>query len=158
MRHSFLEVSIAVAVILVAIQPLVTSQDMGNLQPTFGQALVAVRRAESAGATPNEINGLIQLLNKALELNREALQLNSTSQSQERQTLLSQADQTLTIVDSEAAKLTVTAARRSYYNLVLAYVGGVVAAVLGTLACVVVANIYQEYRIRRTFQMKVTPK
>jgi hypothetical protein len=98
----------------------------------------------------------VQLLDKALDLNREASEPNATSQ--ERTTLLSQVDQTLTTVNNQAAELTATAAQRTYYNVVFAYVWGLVVAVLGTFAYLVMISVYREYRIRRTFQMKVTPK
>ncbi len=157
MKHSIPAICITLAVILVALQPLVTSQDTGGLQPTFGQAIETVRRAESAGAPPSEIAGLVLLLNKALDLNRDALELNST-QSQERATLLSQVDQTLTTVNSQAEELAVTYAQRSYYNVIIAYVSGVITAILGTLSFILAVNVYRAYRIKRTFQMKVTPK
>jgi hypothetical protein len=156
MRRSVLTIIITVAVILVAIQPLVTSQDTEGLQPTFGQAIAAVRRAESAGATPSEIAGLVQLLNRALDLNREALELNSTSQSQQRSALLSEVNQTLATVNSQSDELAATSAQRSYYNLIMDYAGGVVAAIVATFAFILLTNLYREYRIRRTFQMRVS--
>jgi hypothetical protein len=144
-------------VLVIAIQPLVTSQTNRTLEPAFSQAIVAVRNAQSAGATPGEVAGLIVLLNKALDLNREALKLNTTDESQER-ALLSQVDQTLAMVESRAADLTIVSSQRSYDNLILAYVGGAIAATLGTLLYVLTVHVYRKHQIRRTFQMGVTPK
>jgi len=158
MVRSLLAPLMLTVVVVIAIQPLVTSQTNGTLEPGFSQAIVAVRRAQSAGATPSEVAGLIGLLNKALDLNREALKLNTTDESQKRTALLSQVDQTLATVESQAADLTIVSSQRSYDNLILAYVGGAITAMLGTLLYVFTVRIYREYRIRRTFQMRVTPK
>ncbi len=146
------------AIVLIAILPLVTSQTNETLEPAFSQAIVEVRNAQSAGATSSEVAGLMVLLNKALDLNREALKLNTTDESQQRTALLSQVDQTLAMVESQAADLTIVSSQRLYDNLVLAYVGGAIAAMLGTLIYVFTVRIYREYRIRRTFQMRVTRK
>ncbi len=145
-------------VVVIAFQPLVTPQTNGPLEPAFSQAIIAVRNAQSAGATPSEVAGLIVLLNKALDLNREALKLNTTDESQKRTALSSQVDQTLAMVESQAAELTIVSSQRSYNNLILAYVEGAIAAMLGTLLYVFTVRIYREYRIRRTFQMRVTRK
>ena len=158
MVRSLLAPLMLTVVVVIAIQPLVTSQTNGTLEPAFSQAIVAVRHAQSAGATPSQVAGLIGLLNKALDLNREALKLNTTDESQKRTALLSQVDQTLATVESQAADLTIVSSQRSYDNLILAYVGGAITAMLGTLLYVFTVRIYREYRIRRTFQMRVTPK
>ena len=156
MRHGILATAIFVAIVLVALQPTIHSQPTGQLPPGFGQALTAVHNAESAGATANETVGLVMLLNKALDLNREASEPNTTLQ--QRTALLSEVDQTLGTVNGQAQELAVKASQRAYYNVVFAYVWGVIGAVLGTFAYVVMVSVYREYRIRRTFQMKVTPK
>lgn len=158
MARSLLAPLMLAVVLVIAIQALVTSQTNGTLEPAFSQAIVAVRHAQSAGATPSEVAGLIVLLNKALDLNREALKMNTTDETQKRTALLSQVDQTLATVESQAAELTIVSSQRSYDNLILAYVGGAIAAMLGTLLYVFTVRIYREYRIRRTFQMRVTPK
>jgi hypothetical protein len=144
---------------LIAIQPFTaTSQTIETLQPGFGHTLVALHGAESAGATSSEIAELVALLNKALELNGEALKLSAPDQAKKQADLLTQVDQMLATVQNRAAELTTVASHRSYTNRILAYVFGVVAAVLGTIVYAFVVSFYQKYRIKRTFQMRVTRK
>lgn len=140
-------------------QPLmVKSQTAETLQPRFGQTLALVHQAESAGATSSEIGELVALLNKALELNGEAVKLTTPEEAQKRAELLAQVDHILTTVENRAAELTSVASQRSYTNRVLSYVWGAIAAVLGTIVYAFAVSFYREYRIKRTFQMRVTRK
>ena len=152
-------IAILAVAALIAIQPLaVKSQTVGTPEPRFGQTLVTLHQAESAGATPSEIEALIALLNKALELDGEALKLNAPDQAQKRADLLAQVEQILTTVENRTTELIAVASQRSYNNRVLTYVGGAIAAVLGTIAYAFTVSFYQKYRIKRTFQMRVTRK
>jgi predicted PurR-regulated permease PerM len=151
--------SVIAIIVLVAILPLVAmSQTVETVQPGFGPTIVAVRQAESAGATPSEIGRLVALLNKALELNGEAVKLTAPDQAPKRAEILAQVDQTLTTVENEAAELTVVASQRSYMNRVFAYAGGIVAAVIATILFAFIVSFYEKYRIKRTFQMRITRK
>jgi CHASE3 domain sensor protein len=144
---------------LIATQPLaVRSQAVGTLEPRLGQTLVTLHQAESAGATPSEIEALVALLNKALELDNEALKLNAPDQAQRRNDLLAQVEQILTTVQNRATELAAVASQRTYNNRVLTYVGGAITAVLATFAYAFIVSFYQKYRIKRTFQMRVVPK
>jgi hypothetical protein len=134
------------------------SQTVDDLQPRFGQALVLVQQAESAGATPSEIAELVTLLNSALELDQQALRLTSQSDAQKRADLLAQADVILTSVENKAAQLQVVASQRTRTNTMLAYVYGVIAALLGTVAYAYGGAFYRKYRTKRTFQMRISPK
>jgi hypothetical protein len=152
-------VGVLVVLALVAIQPLaVTSQTTDSLQLRFGETIAMVHQAESAGATPNEIGALVALLNKALELDREATKLTAPDEAQRRAELVAQADQILMTVENRAADLTALASQRSYTNKVLTYVWGAIAAALGTILYAFAVSFYQQYRIKRTFQMRVTRK
>jgi hypothetical protein len=152
-------VAVLAIVSFVAMQPLmVKSQTAETLQPRFGQTLALVHQAESAGATSSEIGELVALLNKALELNGEAVKLTTPEEAQKRAELLAQVDHILTTVENRAAELTSVASQRSYTNRVLSYVWGAIAAVLGTIVYAFAVSFYREYRIKRTFQMRVTRK
>jgi len=135
-----------------------TSQTIDDLQPRFGQALVLVQQAESAGATSTELAELMTLLNDALELNVEALRLTSPSDAQKRAQLLTQVDEILATVEAKAAQLQSVASQRTRTNTTLAYVYGVIAAFLGTVAFAYGAAFYRRYRTKRTFQMRISPK
>jgi hypothetical protein len=142
-----------------AMQPLmVKSQTVETLQPRFGQTLVLVNQAESAGATSGEIGQLVALLNKALERNREAVKLTTPEEAQKRAGLLAQVDQILETVENRAAELNRVASQRSYTYRVLSYVWGATVAVFGTMVYAFAVSSYREYRIKRTFQMRVTRK
>ncbi len=146
----------AILIIIIVIAPHY-SRAQANLEPGFGRAIVAVNNAEAAGATPNETASLVTLLNKALELNQEASNL-PTNQTGQRNTLLSTANQILTNVTNQANELTITSAQRAYTKKIIAYVSGLLVAVFGTFAYVFGVELYTRYRIKRTFQMKVTAK
>lgn len=154
-----LVIAAAIVIVAVALVPFVaTSQTVTTIEPGFGPALVSVRQAESAGATPNEIASLVALLNKALQLNQNALKLNGSGEAQNRTELISQVDQALMTVQGQATDLTVLASHRSYTNKVLTYVWGIIAAVVGTVLFAFTVSFYRNYRIKRTFQMRITRK
>ena len=158
--RSQLAIACALAILaLVTIQPLtVTSQTIATLQPRFGQTLVVLHEAESAGATSSEIGELVALLNKALEVDSEALKLSAPDQAQKKAELLAQVDQILTTVENRSTQLTAVASHRSYTNRILTYVFGVVAAIVGTILYAFTVSFYRKFRIKRTFQMRVTRK
>ena len=144
---------------IIVIQPwIVTSQTLGPLEQRFGGTIAVLHRAESAGATSTEIESLVVLLNRALELNDEAMKLNRANETQARTALIAQVNQILTTVEDQAADLTIVASQRTYTNTILTYASGVVAATLGTVGYAYITSFYQKYRVKRTFQMRVTRK
>ena len=124
------------------------------LQAGFGQALVAVNNAEEAGATPTETAPLVTLLNRALELNQQASSLPS-NQTEQRNAVSSNVNQILTNVTTQASDLAATSAQRTYTSKIVTYVAGALVAVFGTFAYVFGVELYQRYRIKRVFQMRV---
>lgn len=154
-----LGIAAAIVIVAVALVPFVAiSQTAATIEPGFGPALVAVHQAESAGATPNEIASLVAQLNRALQLNQNALKMNGPGEVQNRSGLISQVDQMLMTVQGQATDLTALASHRSYMNKALAYIWGVVAAVVGTVLFAFTVSFYRNYRIKRTFQMRITRK
>lgn len=150
-------ISILAIVALIVIGPFAAAQQItGTLQPGFSQAIVALRGAESSGATSNEIADLVTLLNKALELNSEALKLNTTDTRHAE--LLAQVDQILSTVESRSVALTVVSSQRAYRDRVFTYAGSAIVAILGTIIYAFAVSLHQKYRIKRTFQMKVSLK
>lgn len=135
--------------------PPATPNFTETLQPGFSQALIALHNAESAGASTNETSSLVTLLNRALELNREALNLNSTEQDR-RNILLAQVNQTLTLEENQAVQITSLAAQRTYINKIITYLSAAVIAILGTIIFAFTLSFYRTYRMRRTFQMKAS--
>ena len=161
MRSSrrFLIFTIAMMLILVAAHSNTSTYLRADeIQPGFNQAITQVRLAESAGATQSEINELLTTLNKALELNEQALKLTSPNDAQRRAELLTQVNAMLNDVQTRASALQTIASQRTRTNTVLAYVYGGIAAAVGTFAYAFLFAFYRRYRIKRTFQMKVTAK
>ena len=154
----FLILCIILAVLLPLTAQTVTStsQLTEELQPQFSRAFVLVRRAEAAGATHEEVTALVLLLNRALKLDEEATRL-PTSDAQ-RAALLAQMNEILGKVETEATRLETTASQRTLTNRVIAYVSGGIAAFLATLGYAYTGHIWRKYRIKRTFQMRISPK
>ena len=137
---------------------MATAQVSQVSRQRFEQSFEAVLRAESAGATNQELSPLVMQLNKALELEREALTLTNSTASEQRVELVSQADQILLTVKSKADQLEATSARRTYDDGILNYAWALVSAILGTLVYSLALPIYEDLRVRRTFQMRVRQK
>jgi hypothetical protein len=135
----------------------VTSQPNEELQPQFNKALALVHEAEGAGATREEVADLVVLMNKALQLNEEAAAL-PESEAKRKVDLLAQVNATLAIVETEAGQLEVIAARRTFTNQVLAYLSGGIGAFASTLAYVIGVRFWRTYRVKRTFQMRISRK
>jgi len=152
-------IAAAIAIMAVTLLPILAiSQSTGTIEPGFAGALGAVRQAEMAGATPGETAALVALLNKALELNGEALKLTAPGDANRRTELISDVDQTLITVQSQAHDLTTLASHRSSTNKALTYVSGILAAFVGTILFGFTVSFYRAYRIKRTFQMRITRK
>lgn len=151
---------IAAAILLLATLHVITAtgQPTTELQPGFNEALAVVRQAETAGVTVSELTDIVILLNRALELNEEALTLTGAGDAQRRAELLAQVDETLATVRTKASELTAVASQRTFTNKLIAYVSGVVAAVLGTLVYFYGGVFWRRYRVKRTFQMRISPK
>lgn len=138
--------------------PIAVSETTDTLQPGFNQAIVELRDAQSAGATPSELSEPVALLNKALELNREALKLSTSDEASERTELLAQVDQILTTVENQAIQLTAVSSQRKSMNEFLTYLSGAIAAILGTIVYASAMSLRRKSRIKRTFQMRVSRK
>lgn len=152
-----------VALIILALAPFflvvnAMSQAPIGLQPGFNQALLEVRNAEAAGATSSEVAGLVGSLNRALELNERALRLTDPSSAAQRAQILAQVNQTVLNVENSAKQLQIVVSQRAAVNHVVAYVAGGVAAILATFSYALCLSFYRKYRVKRTMQMKITPK
>jgi hypothetical protein len=154
-----LAITLGIAILTVVLLPiLAVCQSTGTIELGFAGALGAVRQAEMAGANPNEIEALVDLLNKALEMNGEALKLTAPGDANRRIELISNVDQFLITVQSQAHDLTRLAAYRSSTYRVLTYMSGIVAAFVGTILFGFTVSFYRAYRIKRTFEMRITRK
>lgn len=153
-------IAISAAILLLAIQASTVSSQIaaGQLQPGFNEALSLLQKAEAAGATRSEVAPLVELLNKALELNDEAANLTGPGGLQKRSQLLTQISDQLASVETQASQLENIAAQRTFTDKVISYLSGGVAAFIATLAYAYGTSFWRKYRIRRTFQMRISKK
>lgn len=147
-----------ILITLFAWPTVVFSQTQEELQSRFGQALIQVQRAESAGATTSEVAPLVALLNQAIGLDDQALKLTKPADAQRRLQLLNQTNLILYSVLIQASQLEQNASQRTLTNKIATYVASGVAALLATLAYSYLLTFWRKYRVRRTFQMKVIRK
>jgi hypothetical protein len=136
----------------------VTSQPTDQIQPHFSQAIAQVHKAESAGATTDEIANLVTLLNKALELDEHAIALTRPEDASMRAQLLRQVDAILANVQSNAAQLEAVALQRTLTNNLITYISGCVAAFIATFAYAFGVYFWRKYRVKRAFEMRLIPK
>ena len=148
------------AIILMMLLTCLASQSQleGQLQLGFNQALIQTRKAEASGATQAEISRLLVLLNRALELNQQALHLMRPEDAGKRAQLLAQVNDLLASIQSQGSQLEITASQRTFMNKVTAYGSAGLAALIATVAYVYLRRFWSEYRIKRTFQMRIVPK
>ena len=135
---------------------VVSSQPVGQLQPGFNDALSALQGAEAAGATQGEVAPLVDALNKALSLNDQLNQL--SAQDPKRSQLQAQISEQLNGVETQATGLESLASQRALTDRVVAYVGGGVGALIAALAYAYGSSLWSKYRIKRTFQMRISRK
>ena len=145
----------AIVVISLITYPILARSQSENVQ--LSMTLQDLQRAESAGATPTEMQGLIDQMNSIIPLQSQ-LQNLPVQDTARRVQLLGQINATLTSVDSQANQLETTASQRTYMNRVISYSSGIVGAIMATAAYYYGMVLYRRYRIKRTFQMKVIPK
>jgi hypothetical protein len=148
----------AILLLLLARPVNVTAQPTSDIQLLYNQAITQVLKAESAGATANEVGELVVLLNKAVDLNDQADKLTIPADAQARAQLLSQVNETLNDAKIKASQLEITASQRTFTNKALAYGSGAIASLLGAIAYSYGISFWRKYRVKRTFQMRIIPK
>jgi len=149
---------LAALLLLAAGSIVASSQAVDDLEQRIGQAIVLVRQAESAGATSSEIGELVTRLNTALQLNEEAAKLTSPDDAERRAGLLRQADEILATVETGAAQLQSVASQRTFTNRIVTYSIGVIAALAGMIVSAYGFSFWRRYRVKRTFEMRISPK
>jgi len=137
---SRLLILLAVAILLVTVLRVSMVSSQTADQPGFSQALIAVRSAEAAGATPSEVAPLVALLNNAL-------QLNGTVQANQ-----------LATIQSRAGQLQSLASQRTYTSNLISYVSGGVGALLAAIVCAYFLSFWRRYRVKRAFRMRIYKK
>jgi len=151
--------AVAFAILLVGAVHLMTAkaQPPVEFEPRISRAFASLRQAEVAGATQNELSDLVTLLNKTLEL-QDAINATPSSETEKRAALRTQIDQQLTDLETKAGQLQAVASQRTQMNNVLAYVSGGIVAALATVAYAYGLSFWRRYRVKRTFQMRISPK
>ena len=148
----------ATLILLAAHSTAVAPQSSDELEPSFDEAVALLHRAESAGATSEEVAELAKVLNRALELNDEAHKLTGAGNEKRRSELLGQVNEMLGNVQTDAAQLEVIASKRTLTHKVIAYTSGGISALVATIVLAYGMSFWRRYRVKRTFQMRIVPK
>ena len=143
-----------VFVSLVAYPVLLTGQSVNTQLNTTLQDL---RGAESAGATPSEMQGLISQMNFVANL-KLRLQSLPPEDTQTRAQLSDEINDTLRSVDAQAIQLKTIASQRTLIDHVVTYSSGILGAAICTAAYHFLMQLYARYRMKRTLRMKIIPK
>ncbi len=145
---SIILVTIVLTLVILSITRTTVTSQSTLPQSHFNLVIQDVQKAESAGANPEEMQGLVVQLNKIIELQNQ----NST---QNQQTEINNA---LTIIDGEANQIQTIASHRTSINHLTAYATGLIGAILATIVSHFALQFRRKYQIKRTFQMKLIPK
>jgi hypothetical protein len=100
---------------------------------------------------------LIERMNSVVVLERQLENL-PVQNNVTKTRLLEEINSTLASVDAQAVQLEMTASQRTYVHHVIAYLSGLIGAVIGTIAYYFGLVLYVRYRIKRTFRMRIIPK
>jgi len=116
-----------------------------------------LQAAEGAGATPSEMQGLINQMNLVASLEIQ-LQNLPPQDNTARIQLSNEINATLASVDARAVQLKTVASQRTLVDRVVTYSTGLVAAIIGTAVYYFGVQLYTIYRIKRTLRMTIIPR
>jgi len=134
-----------------------TSEPTNELDPNLSRLMTLIRQAESAGATSEEVAGLVIPLNRALELS-QAIRRTPPNGTQKREEYLTQFSGIVNNTETKASQLKTIVSQRSFVNEIVLYsISGLLAFFLAA-ACVFITSVWRRHRIRRTFEMRVITK
>ena len=145
-----------IAIVLLMHSASVASQSVSS-QMQLSKVIQDVQRAESSGANPDEMRNLALQLNTMIGLQDELQSLPPQGLGKRAQ-LSEQINATLTRVDTQANEIATRASQRTSINHLVAYSSGVAGAVIATLVYHYGTLLRRRYRIKRTFQLKITLK
>ncbi len=148
---------ITAIILVLATNSLIAQSQPETFQTRLNKSLLLVHQAESAGATPAEVGELIQLLNKALEIDDAIHQLASNDQ-QRRTQLDAQLKDVFDTLETRAVQLETSASQRALTSKVIAYVSAGFAALALTGAYILGIAFWRKYRVKRTLRMRISPK
>ena len=148
---------IAISVLALFItSPLLASQSAES-QLNLNKVIQDVRRAEAAGARPEELGKLINELNSVNAL-EDQLQNLSSQEADKRSQLLREINNSLAAIDIEANQITIATSHRTFTDHMIIYSSAVVGAALTTLASHYLSSLRRKYRGKRALQLKIVPK
>ena len=140
--------------LLVLVHPsLVVSQS--DQSPSFNGVIQDVLRAESAGATPEELKGLTGQLNSILNLQDE---LQNPEYSNRQSQILGQISNASASVDSEATQMQVTASHRTFTAHIIAFSVAGIGAVCATIVSHYVILLWKKARNKRVLQLRLVAR
>ncbi len=157
LRPFSLMLFITAIILVLATNSLIAQSQPETFQTRLNKSLLLVHQAESAGATPEEVGELTQLLNKALEID-DAIHQIAPSDQQRRTQLDVQLKDVFDTLENRAVQLETSASQRTLTTKVVAYASAGFAALALTGAYILGLAFWGKYRIKRTLRMRISPK
>jgi hypothetical protein len=141
---------------LIVVHPVfIPLQSAPQLQ--LNQVIQDVLKAESAGATPEEMERLAGEMNSVINL-EDQLQSLSAQEAVKRSQLLGEIKTTMARVDADAKEVEITASQRTFTYRIVTYSLGALGAVLTTVVSHFTISLWRKYRVKRVLQLRIVPK
>ena len=143
-------------IVLLSVHSTPIASQQSQSQP-LNTVILDVRRAESAGAQPEELGRLVNQLNSVIDLEGQ-LQNLSPQEADKRSQILNEINNTLANVDTEANQIEITASQRTFTNHLVAYGLGGVGTLMATIASYCALSLWRKYRAKRFLDLKIVPR
>ena len=140
-----------VILVVLALPPVIAQADEIRMNSVIRDVL----KAEMAGATPNELSGLLDQLNGVLGLQD---QLRSATSAEKKAQLQLTIDNQLATIDAEANQLSLVASQRTYMEHLTVYATALIGAVIAALASEYALSLNRRLKTRSTLEWKITAR
>lgn len=147
---TLIAILLALAVLVLICPSLVVSQS-NTRSPQFNIVIQDVLRAESAGATPEELKVLTGQLNSILSLQDKLL---NPEYSNRHSQILAQISNASASVDLDAKQVQITASHRTFTAHVIAYSLAGVGALCATIVSHYAISLWRKARNKRVLQLR----
>jgi hypothetical protein len=154
---ALLAACLSTVIIALLVHPMFVVSQSTDYNTRLNTIIEDVRKAELAGARPEEINGLLVQLDSVIALQDE-LRSTPAQEAEKRAQLTAQINSTLSTVDAQAIQLAGIASQRSQVEDMITYSSGVIGAVIGTVVYYYGILLWRKYRIKRILRVRIIPK
>jgi len=149
---------VSVSPILAKSEPNDTTKEIQNAEQQFKEAFESIREAETAGAGENQIAGLIDRLNSALNLIEQAKRESEQGDITDIDETTAQATYICNQLKNETNQLRDAALTSSYYSKILLYSIVPVAALIVTVCVHYGLRWWRRSEVERIMKMEIREK